>query len=100
MMDRVEKNHSLSEDFRQMLKILIKFGAIPPRMAKEPLKHCKNQTPMHFAVKYATREEVESLGISIKNKSSTNISFYHNLISKIPWVLCLSQMKMEDFHFT
>ena len=98
MMDRVENNPNLSEDFRQMLKILIKFGAIPPRMAKEPLKHCKNQTPLHFAVKYATREEVESLGI--KNKSSTNISFYHNVISKMPWVLCLSQMKMEDFHFT
>ena len=65
MMDRVEHNHSLSEDFLQMLKILIKFGAITPKMAKEPLKHCKNQTPMHFAVKYATKEEVEALGIKI-----------------------------------
>ena len=65
MMDRVEHNHSLSEDFLQMLKILIKFGAITPKMAKEPLKHCKNQTPMHFAVKYATKEEVEALGIQI-----------------------------------
>ena len=64
MMDRVETNPNLSEDFQQMLKTLMKFGAITPRMAKEPVRHCKNQTPLHFAVKYATKAEVEALGIN------------------------------------
>ena len=65
MMDRVESNPNLREDFQQMLKILMKFGALTPRMAKDPVKHCKNQTPLHFAIKYATKEEVEALGIKI-----------------------------------
>ena len=75
MMDRVERDPSLSEDFLQMFKILIKFGAITPKMAKEPLKHCKNQTPMHFAVKYATKEEVEALGIKIKDSAKVSLIF-------------------------
>ena len=65
MMDRVEHNKSLSEDFHQMLKVLMKYGAITPNMARDPLKHCKNQTPLHFAVKYATKDEVEALGNKI-----------------------------------
>ena len=63
MIDRVESNPVLSEDFLEMLQLLIKYGAITPTMAKEPLKHHKNQTPLHFAVKFATKEEVEAIGI-------------------------------------